>query len=227
MNTTNSPEHKTDLSEPEMIVLLGGTFDPIHLGHTLPATETAQWLGAEKIYLIPAHLPPHKNKTHANAQQRVAMAELICCNNALFQLDTRELQRDSLSYTVDTLKEIKIEQPNSQLYFIMGMDSLLSFTLWERWQQILSLCNIVVNIRPGFSDIKQLKTAIDPVLCSYLVDDLATVKKQPSGKIILHECTPFNISSSEIREKIKTGASYQALVSPSVHKYIEQNQLYR
>lgn len=227
MNITNSPEPETNSLEPEVIVLLGGTFDPIHLGHTLPAIETAQWLGAEKVNLIPTHIPPHKNRPHANAQQRVAMVKLICNNNPLFQLDTRELQRDKLSYTIDTLLELKKELPNSQLYFVMGMDSLQSFTHWERWQQILNLCNIVVNIRPGYADIKQIENIIDPALKSYIVHDLIEVKKYSSGKIILHECTPFNISSSQIREKIKTGKSYHTLVSLPVHEYIEHHQLYR
>lgn len=220
MNITNSPEH-------EIIVLFGGTFDPIHLGHTLPLKETAQWLGAEKVYLIPAHIPPHKNNTHANAQQRTEMVELICHNNPLFWVDKRELQSTSMSYTIDTLLELKTEYPKKHLYFVMGMDSLLSFTRWERWQEILNLCNIVVNIRPGFADINHIKNVIDPALKSYITNNLTDIKKHLVGKIILHECTPFNISSSKIREKIKMAENYHTLVNPSVYKYIEHHQLYR
>ena len=132
------------------IAILGGTFDPIHHGHLKPAQQVANWLKLEKLVLLPAHIPPHKNGTYANASQRKAMVELVCEHDKLFHIDSRELTRTSPSYTVETLKEIKSENPHSQLFFIIGMDSLLNFTSWHQWQEILMLCHLVVNNRPQY-----------------------------------------------------------------------------
>ena len=96
------------------IGILGGTFDPIHLGHTQSAQSVALWLNLSKILFIPAHIPPHKNELDntpsANAQQRAAMVELACKDHTLFECDTRELARQQHSYTVDTLIELKENQ---------------------------------------------------------------------------------------------------------------------
>tara|TARA_R110000744_G_scaffold261971_3_gene376548 strand:+ start:536 stop:1195 length:660 start_codon:yes stop_codon:yes gene_type:complete len=219
MSTTN-PE------PPILIALLGGTFDPIHLGHILPAKETAQWLGAKQLHLIPAHIPPHKTGTHANAQQRSDMVSLVCAESDVLTLDSRELNRHSPSYTVETLYQIKAEQPRANLFFIMGMDSLLSFTQWRRWQEILALCNLVVNVRPGYPH-QALEAALEPALSSRLTYSLDKLQRQQCGQIILHESTPIDISSTQIRAKIATGENYSQWLPKSVYDYIEQHQLYR
>jgi len=212
--------------KPKLIALLGGTFDPIHLGHILPAQETAQWLGAEQLHLIPAHIPPHKSDTHATAKQRENMVSLVCDNHDVLTLDSRELNRQSPSYTVDTLREIKAEQPSADLYFIMGMDSLLSFTQWRHWQEILTLCNLVVNIRPGYPHLA-LESALAPTLKSRLRYDQLQLQHQYPGQIILHESTPVDISSTQIRAKIAAGSSYRQYLPKPVYDYIEQHKLYR
>ncbi len=216
----------TKQSPPKLIALLGGTFDPIHLGHILPAQETALWLGAEQLHLIPAHIPPHKSGTHANAKQRADMVALVCDNHKNLLLDKRELNRDIASYTVDSLREIKAEQPGADLYFIMGMDSLLTFTQWRCWQEILTLCNLVVNIRPGYPHL-ELESALVPELKHRLIYSLAQLQFHQSGQIILHESTPLDISSTLIREKIKANLAYAQYLPQSVYHYIEQHQLYR
>lgn len=210
----------------EIVLILGGTFDPIHYGHTLPAEETALWLGAKQVSLLPAHIPPHKNNTHATAIQRSAMAALVCNNHPLFNLDTRELERNTHSYTVDTLLELKAEHPTARLHFMMGMDSLLSFTHWQRWQQILTLCHLVVNIRPGYSHQK-LEASISPALHSHIVHDITELETHAFGKIILHDCSAVDISSTQIRNKIKNRQDYGQFINQEVFEYIEQQQLYR
>jgi len=219
MNTT---KHKA----PKLIALLGGTFDPIHLGHILPGQETATWLGASQLQLIPAHIPPHKAGTHASAKQRAEMVALVCDNSDVFSLDSRELKRHKRSYTVDTLREITAEQPSADLYFIMGMDSLLTFTQWQDWQEILNLCNLVVNIRPGYPH-QTLEALLAPALKSRLVDNLSQLQQQQNGQIILHESSSVDISSTQIRAKIKAGLPYRHYLPESVFQYIEQHQLYR
>lgn len=216
----------TNQETPRLIALLGGTFDPIHLGHILPAQETVQWLGAKQLHLIPAHIPPHKAGTHANAKQRTKMVALVCDKSAVFTLDTRELKRHSPSYTIDTLQQIKTEQPNAALYFIMGMDSLLSFTQWRSWQDILTLCNLVVNIRPGYPHLA-LEAALEPALKSRLIYSLAQLQRQQTGQILIHESTPVDISSTTIRAKIKAGSNVSQYLPQCVYDYIEQHKLYR
>tara|TARA_R110000822_G_scaffold21234_4_gene67398 strand:+ start:11627 stop:12286 length:660 start_codon:yes stop_codon:yes gene_type:complete len=211
---------------PKIIALLGGTFDPIHLGHILPAQETACWLGAEQLYLIPAHIPPHKTGTHANAKQRAEMVALVCDSNKSVLLDSRELDRDSPSYTVDSLREITKAQPKAALYFMMGMDSLLTFTKWRHWQEILTLCNLVVNIRPGYSHT-DLEAALAPELTKRLLYNLRQLQREKVGQILLHESTPLDISSTKIRARIKSSASYSKYLPKPVYDYIEQNKLYR
>ena len=141
------------------IGIFGGTFDPIHLGHTQSAQIVAQYLNLSKVLFIPAHIPPHKNCVNnspkVSAEQRSTMVELACKENKIFTCDKRELRRQQYSYTVDTLLELKKELPEQRLYFIIGMDSLLSFTQWHRYQDILKLCHLVVNTRPNY-DLNQL-----------------------------------------------------------------------
>ncbi|TWX73107.1 nicotinate-nucleotide adenylyltransferase [Colwellia sp. C1TZA3] len=216
----------TNQKTPKLIALLGGTFDPIHLGHILPAQETAHWLGAKQLHLIPAHIPPHKTSTHANAKQRAKMVALVCDESQLFTLDDRELKRQSRSYTVDTLQQIKAEQPKADLYFIMGMDSLLSFTKWHRWQDILTLCNLVVNIRPGYPHLA-LEAALEPALTSRLIYSLAQLQRRQTGQILIHESSPVDISSTTIRAKIKAGLNASQYLPQCVHDYIEQHKLYQ
>ena len=216
----------TSLEPPNIIALLGGTFDPIHFGHILPAQEAAQWLGAKQLVLIPAHIPPHKTRTHATAKQRAKMVSLICQNSEILTLDIRELNRQSPSFTIDTLREIKTEQPNAILYFIIGMDSLLSFTQWHGWQDILTLCNLVVNIRPGYPH-HRLESTLEPALTSRLIYSIEHLQHNKTGQIILHESTAVDISSTEIRAKIKARANYSEFLPKPVYDYIEQYKLYR
>jgi nicotinate-nucleotide adenylyltransferase len=183
----------TKQNPPKLIAVLGGTFDPIHLGHTLPAQETAKWIGAEKLFLIPAHI--------------------------------RELNRHTPSFTVDTLNEIKAEHPNTSLYFIMGMDSLLTFTTWHCWQEILTICNLVVNIRPGYSHL-ELEDTLAPELSTRLIFNLTDLQPQKSGQIVIHESKPVNISSTEIRARIKAGLDCSQYLEKPVFDFIKQHKLY-
>lgn len=208
------------------IALFGGTFDPIHLGHIIPAKETVQWLGAEQLLLIPSHIPPHKFVTQADAEHRANMVSLACESSATFSFDGRELNRNGHSYTVDTLQELSAEHPDAMLFFIMGMDSLLSFTQWYQWQKILTLCNLVVNIRPGY-DHKTLESTLEPTLRERLIYDLKQIQHKQHGQILIHESSPIDISSTDIREKIKAGLNYKAYLPEKVYQYIKKNNLYR
>jgi nicotinate-nucleotide adenylyltransferase len=210
----------------KIIVIMGGTFDPIHNGHIETAKETAQWLNVDQLFLLPAHIPPHKSSTTASALHRENMVKIICQQQSLFQLDNRELKRQSSSYTVTSLLEIKQEQPDSKIFFIIGMDSLLNFTAWHQWQNILSLCHLVVNIRPGYP-LNQINTATQELLKNHQISYLNEIAQQDSGGIILHKNQLFDVSSSEIREQLSKNTLSTNFLPTAVHQYIIEEKLYQ
>ena len=216
------------MSMPKIIAILGGTFDPIHNGHILSAKHVAKWLGVNQVNLIPAHLPPHKNTVGASPKQRVEMVKLVCDDDTIFFCDQRELKRDTVSYTVDTLREIKQEFPETTLFFIIGMDSLLSFTQWHRWQEILTLCHLVVNCRPEYS-VEKLPNNIQLLLKNHHLSKSIAPKliKNQAGYILFPPEISYDISSTLIRSKIKERQSCNNLMPASVLNYINKHQLYR
>lgn len=216
------------------IGILGGTFNPIHLGHTLPAKAVAAHLSLDKVLLVPANIPPHKELPNISAKQRATMVDLACEADPLFSCDERELNRDGFSFTVDTLKELSECYPNANLYFIMGLDSLLTFTAWHQFQEILSLCHLVVNTRPNYQ-LNNLNQATKSLLNQHQVDDANSLKGIKSGGIILlpnslpnyDEHLDINVSSSEVRQRLFNKQTCQHLLSPKVSAFINKNKLYR
>ncbi len=219
MNTTNKPLK---------IGILGGTFDPIHLGHILPAKQVFSAFNLDELLLIPAHIPPHKSTTKTTTSHRVNMAKLVCDEEACFTLDMRETHRSTLSYTIDTIKEIQSENPNATLYFIMGMDSLLSFTSWFQWEEIMTRCNLIVNTRPGY-DLSTLNTETQDLLNKHQAQQLPNkhVDSVITGKIHLHTSENLDISSTNIRNNISQSQPYEHWLTSPVAKYIKQHKLYQ
>ncbi|NQZ24199.1 MAG: nicotinate-nucleotide adenylyltransferase [Colwellia sp.] len=218
--------HKKECADRNIIAIMGGTFDPIHRGHIETAKETAKWLNVDQLTLLPAHIPPHKDSTTASALHREKMVELVCQQQPLFHLDNRELKRDSSSYTVTSLQEIKQEQPKSKIFFIIGMDSLLNFTTWHQWQTIISLCHLVVNVRPGYP-LNQINTATQELLNNHQINNINEIVQRDAGGIILHKNQSFDISSSEIRQQFYDGYLKENILTKTVHQYIIQEKLYQ
>ncbi len=216
------------------IGILGGTFDPVHLGHTLPAKVVAKHLSLDKILLIPASIPPHKANPNISAKHRVEMVKLACETEPLFNCDDRELNRDGHSFTVDTLVELLQTYPNTCLYFIIGLDSLLTFTTWHKYQEILSLCHLVVNTRPNYQ-LNTLNQATKALLNKHQVESVQSLRANNSGGILLLPSSlpnydkqlNINTSSSEIRQRLINDQSCENLLAPSVLAFINKNKLYR
>jgi len=216
------------------IGILGGTFNPVHLGHTLPAKAVAAHLSLDEILLIPTSIPPHKASPNVSAKHRATMVELACDGEPIFSCDERELKRDGYSFTVDTLKELSQEYPKARLYFIIGLDSLLTFTTWHKYQEILSLCHLVVNTRPNYQ-LNNINQATRSLLNKHQVDDVNALKSINSGGILLlpssipnhDEHLDINISSSEVRQRLINNQDCQHLLSPEVLAFINKNKLYR
>lgn len=209
----------------QAIAFLGGTFDPIHLGHLRPALEIGEAISLKQLFFMPNHIAPHKSSSHCNPKQRCEMVELALHNQTRMDIDTRELNRHKPSYTIDTLKELKKEYPHTPICFIMGMDSLISFDTWFHWQEILSYCHLIISHRPGFECVfnEQIQTLVD----AHQTTNKHDLHNLQMGKIYFQTTSQLAISSSEIRQLLNNDISIDYLVPEAVNDYIQEHQLYK
>ncbi len=210
------------------IGILGGTFDPIHLGHLRLAEEVGDDLRLENIYLIPASYPPHKEKrTVTSFLHRFAMTELAACESPLFKASDLEGQREGFSYSIDTLREFhRIFEKDLQLYFIMGLDAFLEIDTWREYQQLFEYAHLVVIQRPGLPSEK-----LEPFLLSLNVEYRKMGENgpflMPTGySLIYKRATLMEISSTDIRHRAAGGRSIRFLVPEAVRSYIINKGLY-
>lgn len=227
MSTHNhSASNDKCLTQPKNIAILGGSFDPIHLGHINIAKQTAKWLGVKTITLLPAYLSPHKANSHASAEHRQGMLARLINEDNFFSLDTREVTKQSPSYSVDTLQAYRYEYPEHRIFFIIGMDSLLSFTRWHRWQDILKVANLVVNVRPGYSQ-QELSIECQAKLSHFFKQGSPLNSKEQAGGIYFHQQPVVDISSSELRNKLANGDKCEQWLATEIIDYIKEHQLYQ
>jgi nicotinate-nucleotide adenylyltransferase len=207
------------------VAMLGGTFDPIHIGHLRSALELRERLGFEQIRLIPCHQPPHRNAPAASAAQRLRMLELALTGEAQLCTDARELNRAGPSYTFDTLCELRTELgANCSLSLIMGFDAFAELESWHRWRELLQLAHIVVIARPAcvlpstgeLADLLRTRRA-EPVV----------LQQTSCGAIVVIELTPLPISATAIRALIRAGRSPRYLLPDAVWLFIREQALYR
>ncbi|KMW73082.1 nicotinate-nucleotide adenylyltransferase [Photorhabdus luminescens subsp. luminescens] len=210
-----------------MQALFGGTFDPIHYGHLQPVETLAYQTSLKQVILLPNHVPPHRPQPEATAQQRLEMVQLAVQDNPLFTVDKRELERTTPSYTIDTLESFRQELGHEQpLAFIIGQDALLSLHTWHRWQELLSLCHLLVCARPGYQT-QFSTTEMQQWLTEHRVCAPNQLGNQPNGYIYLADTPLLPISATEIRQRRQQGLSCDDLLPPSVQKYIDSQGLYR
>lgn len=190
--------------------LLGGSFDPVHLAHIELARQAQRHLALDSVTLIPAARPWQRGALGATAQHRLEMLKLATAGEAGLKLSTVEIDRDGPTYTIDTLRDL----PEGPRYFwILGADQLENFCSWKQWQEITTRVELAVAARPG-SALKA-PPALDEWLAS-------------QGRV-LHfiPMPPFNLSATEIRQRIAGGQSVDGMMLPSVAQYIQQHGLYR
>ena len=203
--------------------LLGGTFDPIHLGHVGAADAAQRALGLDRLILIPSRTPPHrKDATGASANDRYEMAHLAAQAHAHWSASRIELDREGPSYTFDTLTELR--RTPSSFFFIIGVDAFAEIATWSRYPGVLDLAHFVVVSRPGFT--------LDSL--QHRVPDLADRMTTPDRfdhsaktRIILLEAPTPAISSTEIRRRARAGEDLAGLVPDNVADYIRTHRLYR
>ncbi len=195
------------------IGILGGTFDPPHIGHLVIAEEARSELGLARVYFIPARRPPHKlDEPVTPLEDRVEMLRLALGGNPFFSLSLVEANRPGPSYTVDTLRELRQELPDStDLFFIMGMDSLVELPTWHQPAELIKLCLLAVLKRPGYSA------------------DMESLEKQIPGigsRVVFIPSPEVEISSTELQARCRAGLSLKYLVPDSVAEYIREHGLY-
>ncbi|MBS0439823.1 MAG: nicotinate-nucleotide adenylyltransferase [Proteobacteria bacterium] len=192
------------------IAILGGTFDPVHIGHLRVAMEASEALDAP-VRLMPAHVPPHRPAPVASAAQRVAMLRVALAGQDHLQLDTRELDRSEPSYTVDTLRQMRKEFGAEQsLILLLGADAFAGLPTWHEWRALFDLAHIAVMTRPGH-DARlpvELATEIAPRRAR-AASDLRTT---PCGKVLDLPVTPLEISASAVRALLAAGRDPRWLV---------------
>ena len=186
------------------IGILGGSFDPIHFGHLLMAQSATEALKLDVVFFVPAYCSPFKaNHPLPDVSKRLVMVKEAIKGNKTFKLYDGELRRGKISYTIDTLKELKSKYSQSKFYLLMGADNLRTFHRWKDPQDILNLASLVILNRPGF--------------------DKNYPKRWPYLKINM---PAVDISSSDIRLRLKQKKSIWYLTPKAVIRYIKQYRLY-
>ncbi|MAF27537.1 MAG: nicotinate-nucleotide adenylyltransferase [Gemmatimonadota bacterium] len=187
--------------------IFGGTFDPIHTGHLIIAAAAADRLRLDQVLFVPARVPPHKGPVGTSAEHRYRMVVLAIDGNPGFSASNAELGRDGPSYTVETLRDFRRDSPSgTELFLIMGTDSILEIESWKDYDTLLEESEVVVLARQG-SGTEGLPAAI-------------------RDRITLLPTPLVEISSSEIRAAVRDGRSIRYLVAESVEEYIRSQGLY-
>ncbi len=206
------------------IGILGGTFDPIHFGHLRTALELHQALELAEVRLIPCYQPVHRKLPVASPEHRLAMAQCAIAGESALKVDDCEIQRAVPSYTIDTLELLHKKLPTTPLCLIMGIDALLGFPSWHRWEDILKLAHLLIAHRPQYQ-LPQNGIVAD-LLKQRLKHSAAALQECLAGNIVLHPVTPLEISATDIRKQIAMGRNPRYLLPDSVYEYIQQHGVY-
>lgn len=191
------------------IGIMGGTFDPIHIGHLLAAERAGEAGELDEVWLMPANVPPHKpHAPRADSRHRLEMTRLAAMSNPRLSVMDFELVKGGTSYTVDTMKELALRYPQAEFSYIMGADMIMYLPKWHRIDELARLVRFIGVARPGFA----LRVdELDPFL-----QERITIVPMPQ----------LDISSTEIRARRQAGLSVRYLVSDLVLDYMEVNRLY-
>lgn len=192
---------------------MGGTFDPIHLGHLVVAEEARARFELERVIFVPNGQPPHKKDYRVtDAEHRYAMCLLATASNPFFEVSREELERPGPSYTIDTLRAFRARLgADAQLYFITGADAVLEIMRWREPEAILAQAHVVAVHRPGF-DLSHLA---------------AVVGAERAARILTMPTPGLEISSTELRRRVAEGKSIRHLTTDAVVDYIHKMGLYR
>ncbi len=198
------------------IGILGGTFNPVHMGHLIAAQSAAESYDLSKVLFIPCSTPPHKGRSSlASTEHRLAMLGAAIEGNLRFEICDLEVRRGGPSYTIDTVRKLRCQHPHCPLHFIIGADTLVELHLWKDIDELLTLCRFVTLARPGtpVDQIQPRDLGLDPPWPERLLKDVC---RGPA----------VSISSSDIRHRLAEGMSVRYLVPPEVEMYVLEHGIY-
>lgn len=217
------------MSDSSVRLIFGGTFNPLHKGHTGAIEALEQVLPMESAHFVLSARPPHKSELSASIRDRYTMLELALSDYDHYFADDTEIMRPTISYTLDTLRAFKQRFPNSNLAMVIGADSLLRLHLWYRIEQWIDDINWIVLARPGYDAAQAVQ------LKDRLVDSAEALIAAQGGAIWLFNETHFDISSTDLRRclqalghlKPEQQAVLDTFLAPQVQEYIHTHSLYR
>lgn len=205
------------------IGLLGGTFDPVHIGHLRAALEVKEQLALDEVRLLPSARPPHREQPQASAQQRLQLCQLAVKGVPGLSVDDRELRRATPSYTVDTLLELRDELgAAAQLFWLVGEDALAGLPTWHRWQELFELAHWVVLKRPDQAQAWSVELAAELARRSCSADQL----HGPAGFVVFLQQPALMVSATDIRKRLAQGRSVRFLLADAVDEQIRAQHLY-
>ena len=194
------------------LAIMGGTFNPIHIGHLVCAEEAITQYGFDEVLFMPAGLPPHKEvEAGATAQFRFEMTVRAIAGNPRFRVSRFEIDRPEPSYTIDTIRHFRQEMPEAEIFFITGSDAIIEILDWKDPQELLKMATLIAAIRPG-----------------YPLDDFDRRSGIISeGRVRVMQIPAIGVSSTMIRERVAGRRSIRYLVPDAVREFIEAEGLYR
>lgn len=207
-----------------LIGVLGGTFDPVHIGHLRLAVELVEGLSLQRMLLVPSGQPPHRRAPVAPVTDRVALLERAVRGSARLVVDARETRRVGPSYMVDTLTELRGVYPRAALCLVLGADAFAGLATWRRWQALPELAHLVVVPRPGA--VAQVPPALAAEFAPRWVQRPVALARARSGCALQYAVPMLDISATRIRALLRAGRSVRHLVPPSCLREIRSRGLY-
>ncbi|MFT4221084.1 MAG: nicotinate-nucleotide adenylyltransferase [Microbacterium sp.] len=195
----------TDAGRPARIGVMGGTFDPIHHGHLVAASEVAQSFDLDEVVFVPTGRPWQKAEV-TPSEDRYLMAVIATASNPRFTVSRADIDRDGPTYTIDTLRDLREERPDAELFFITGADAIAQILSWRDHDELWNLAHFVAVSRPGH---------------------VLSIEALPAGKVSRLEIPALAISSTDCRERVRDGHPVWYLVPDGVVQYIAKHHLYR
>ena len=204
------------MSEP--IGLFGGTFDPIHYGHLRTAFELWQALRLAQVRFLPTGEPPHREPTQAPPELRLRMVRAAVADESAFVVDDREVRRSGVSYSVDTLLDLRREFPERSLCLLLGMDAFLGMPNWHRWREIFDLAHVVVAHRPGWK--APMTGPLGEVMVDRGTGSVRELHQSKAGRVYVLAVTQLEIASTDLRQLIYANRDLRYLVPDAVRELI-------